>query len=139
MKRWVLLSTVGTVFHVLVSVVLFLGVFGFGMASFNSGNGKASRYLSRALTAWHAPYAYVWAPVASHLLPAVPPAEDVQEKGGVGGSRANEERQRKMVRIARVHTAVRNLGYVFSSIVGGCVLSGLYLLLQRRDEPSGPT
>jgi hypothetical protein len=134
MTRWLLISVLCVILHTAVSAALFFGAFMFGMASFNGGGGKESAFLLRAFDVWHAPYSLVWRPIATHMLPVVPAAMDIPKDGDTGGWQLYEAHRKEVIRIAGIHTAVRNLGYVFSTIAGGCVIGGIYVFLKRNDE-----
>jgi len=127
---------VGTLIHAVISAGLFISAFAIGMASFTSGSGGGSRLLFRALTVWNFPYEYVWAPTASRVLPAVPSAKPMPKSGDTKEWGLYEAHMKETNRIAGIHTATRNLGYVFSALLGGCMLSSVYILLRKQNEKS---
>jgi hypothetical protein len=127
----------GTLLHVVASGGLFLAAFMFGMASFTSGDGSEARFLMKTFDVWHAPYMLVWKPITAKVLPAIPPAEAMPKEGDKEGWRIYEAHRTDTFRIAGIHTSVRNLGYVFSSIVCGFIFGGIYVSLKKQNKTRG--
>ena len=134
MTRWLLISGLGSILHAIASAALFFGAFMFGMASFNGGGGKESAFLLRAFDVWHAPYALIWRPIAIRVLPAISAAKEIPKAGDKEGWQVYEAHREEVIRLAGIHTAARNLGYVFSTITGGCLIGAIYVLVRKCDE-----
>jgi hypothetical protein len=129
----------GIVLHIVVSLALGFGVFAYGMASFNGGGAKESKFLLKSLQVWHAPYAFFWKPISEKFLPAMPPARETPKDGDQEGWRVYELHQKETRRIAGIHTSVKNLGVLFSTLVGGYVIGSLYGFATRRKLQANPT
>ena len=136
MKRLALLTLAGTGVHLLVSLLLAVGLFGASMASFNRDSRGEINVLNPASKIWHAGYFYIWSPVAQRLLTQQPAVRMPPKSSDPTEVRSFDAYRTEVRRIASIHTSGKNLGLVFSSILGGFVIALGYAAATRKGKPN---